>query len=123
MHEYPKACFKFSKAAALAFGQLFDTASLQCNDVQILQQYKRYNCILLDPPIQFGQQSLYYTRTSSLLPFIVVDFLLLKNFSAPSEYISGIICHVNCLASVYDKFNPLTRIKLENPKTWIPHVI
>ena len=20
-------------------------------------------------------------------------------------------------------FNPLTRIKLENPKTWIPHVI
>ena len=31
--------------------------------------------------------------------------------------------NVNFVILLYFYFNPLTRIKLKNPKTWIPHVI
>ena len=55
------------------------------------------NCILLNPPIQFGRQSIYSTRTC---PYFVAIHCFKLSFSQSSsalkEYIGGTLSHLNC---------------------------
>ena len=71
----------------------------RCDAIVMYRYYNsgHNNCILLNPPIQFGQQSTYLTRTHPYFAAIHrFKLSFSQKFSALKEYIGGTLYHLNC---------------------------
>ena len=61
--------------------------------VAMYKQYRSDHCLLLDPPIEFGRLSSYYTRTpASFANIFVTIYLSVRSFFDQRPQTGGMIC-------------------------------